>query len=180
MDAALTHWLNAPAGSNAPLDALALAFTSYGVPAMVLIVALQWWAPGDRRHTRHVAVTAGLSFLAGLAINQLVLLFVHRVRPYDAGVSHLLIPPSVDWSFPSDHATASFAIVAAFAAQAMPRRALLFLVLALAVCWSRIYVGTHYVTDVLGGLVTAIVGAILVRMLYRRDSRLDALLLRIF
>lgn len=179
MDAALTHWLNAPAGYNSPLDALALALTGYGVPAMILIVALQWWAPGNRQHARHVVITAGLCFLVGLIINQMILLFIHRIRPYDAGVSHLLIPPSADWSFPSDHATASFAIVAAFFAQAMPRRTLGLLVLALAVCWSRIFVGTHYVTDVLGGMLTAVVGAVIVRALYRQGSWLDARLVRI-
>jgi undecaprenyl-diphosphatase len=50
----------------------------------------------------------GFSFLLGLAINQLILLFIHRVRPYDAGVTNLLIARSGDFSFPSDHATASF------------------------------------------------------------------------
>ncbi|WP_163540551.1 phosphatase PAP2 family protein, partial [Klebsiella pneumoniae] len=72
-------------------------------------------------------------------INQFILLFIHRVRPYEAGVTHLLIPPTVDWSFPSDHATASLAIVAAFAMQALPRRTLALLAVAALVCLSRIY-----------------------------------------
>ena len=37
---------------------------------------------------------------------------MHRIRPYDAGLTHLIVAPSFDWSFPSDHATAAFAIVA--------------------------------------------------------------------
>ncbi|WP_348642657.1 phosphatase PAP2 family protein [Mesorhizobium sp. B3-2-1] len=114
-------------------------------------------------------------FLIGLGANQIILLFVHRVRPYDAGVTHLIIPASIDWSFPSDHATAAFAIVAAFVLQALPRRALLFGAMALLVCCSRLSVGIHYATDVLGGALTGIAAAVLVRAIYREDSRLDRL-----
>lgn len=179
MDVTLTAWVNAAAGSNLPLDSIMIVATRFGVPVMVLLVALQWWARENRYHVRHAAMSAGLSFLLGLAINQVILLFMHRIRPYDAGVTHLLIAPSADWSFPSDHATASFAIVTAFALQSLPRRTLGFLLLALLVCWSRIYVGTHYVTDLLGGAVTGAFAATLVRGLYREDSRLDRLATRI-
>src|SRR5258705_498423 len=179
MDIAITGWINAAAGDNAFLDPIMIAATRLGVPVMVLLVALQWWSRENRYHVRHAALSAGLSFLLGLAINQAILLFVHRIRPYDAGVTHLLIAPSADWSFPSDHATASFAIVAAFALQRLPRRALGFLVLALLVCWSRIYIGTHYLTDVLGGALTGVLGAVLVRALYRENSRLDQIATRL-
>ena len=43
-------------------------------------------------HTRHVLLAAGFSFLLGLAINRLVLLFIHRVRPYDSGVTSSVQP----------------------------------------------------------------------------------------
>ena len=94
-------------------------------------------------------------------------------RPYDAGVSHLIIAKSPDWSFPSDHATASIAIVATFALHGLPRRTLLFGLLALLICWSRIFVGTHYLTDVLGGSLTGAVAAMLAWVFYREGSRLD-------
>ncbi|MER8399926.1 phosphatase PAP2 family protein [Mesorhizobium sp. M0306] len=179
MDAALTHWINAAAGFSPFLDRAMIGVSQIGVPLMVLAVALQWWAKVDRYHVRHAALSAGLAFLLGLAINQFILLFVHRMRPYDAGVTHLLIAPSADWSFPSDHATATVAIVAAFAMQALPRRTLALGVLAFLVCWSRIYIGTHYLTDVIGGAVTGIVGAVAARLAYRENSRLDNLMTKI-
>jgi undecaprenyl-diphosphatase len=91
----------------------------------------------------------------------------------DEEASHLIISKSPDWSFPSDHATASIAIVAAFALQGLPRRTLIFGLLALLICWSRIFVGTHYLTDVLGGSLTGVIAAMLVWVLYREGSRLD-------
>ncbi|RRH93506.1 phosphatase PAP2 family protein [Mesorhizobium tamadayense] len=174
MDAALTHWINSAAGISTLLDRTMIAISQIGVPLMVLVVALQWWARTDRYHVRHACLSAGLSFLLGLAINQAILLFVHRIRPYDAGVTHLLIAPSGDWSFPSDHATAGIAIVAAFAMQALPHRTLVLLVMALLICWSRLHIGIHYASDVVGGAVTGLVAALAVRVGYRENSRLDA------
>lgn len=116
---------------------------------------------------------AGLSFLIGLGANQVILLFVHRMRPYDAGLSHLIIERSTDWSFPSDHATATFAIAAAFLARRWGWRGLAFLIAAVLMSVSRVYVGTHYASDVLGGAVTGILAAILVRALYREGTAVD-------
>jgi len=173
MDTSLTHWINALSGSSALVDLLMIDITRFGVPLMVLAVAVQWWARERRFDVRYAAMSAGLSFLLGLGINQFILLFVHRVRPYDAGLTHLIIARSADWSFPSDHATASFAIAAAFAARGLPRRAGVLLALALLVCFSRVYVGTHYVTDILGGAFTGIVAAVAVRLFYRQESRVN-------
>jgi undecaprenyl-diphosphatase len=173
MDQALTQWINSGAASNALLDSVMIMATEAGVPLLVALVVVQWWSKIDRTHVRHTCIAAGLSFLIGLGLNQIILLFVHRVRPYDGGVSHLIMSKSPDWSFPSDHATGSIAVVAAFALHGLPRRTLLFGLLALLICWSRIFVGTHYVTDVLGGSLTGAVAAMLVWIFYREGSRLD-------
>ena len=180
MDSIITHWINAAAGYSAVLDTTMIFVTQFGVPVIVLAVAAQWWAGEQRDLVRHTAVSAGLSFLLGLAINQLILLFVHRVRPYDAGVTQLLIGRSADWSFPSDHATAAIAVAAAFALHGLRRRALVLLVLAVIVCWSRIYVGTHYLGDILGGALTGAAAAIAVNLAYRRGTAFDRLITGIF
>lgn len=173
MDEAITQWVNSLAGSNAALDSVMIAITKFGVPLLIAIVVAQWWGRLGRAHVRHTCVAAGLSFLVGLGFNQVILMFLHRIRPYDAGISHLIIAKSADWSFPSDHATASIAIVATFALQGFPRRALLLGLSALLICWSRIFVGTHYLTDVLGGGLTGAFAATLVWFFYREGSRLD-------
>jgi undecaprenyl-diphosphatase len=65
------------------------------------------------------------------------------------------------------------AFVATFALHGLPRRTLLFGLLALLICWSRIFVGTHYLTDILGGSLTGAAAAMLVWVFYREGSRLD-------
>lgn len=95
------------------------------------------------------------------------------MRPYDSGITHLLIGPSSDYSFPSDHATATFAIAAAFLLHEKRGRGIAFLVAALLIIVSRVYVGTHYASDVLGGAVTGIIAAGFVRRVYREGSQAD-------
>src|SRR5260370_6257749 len=114
MDRSITQWINASDGSNVLLDSTMITVTKFGVPFLILLVILQWWSRRGKLHVRHTCVTAGFSLLIGLGLNQIILLFVHRVRPYDVGVTHLIIDRSADWSFPSDHATATFAIAFAF------------------------------------------------------------------
>lgn len=178
MDQIITQWINGAAGNHPFLDMVMIAASQFGVPLLVLVVALQWWSHNARFRVRHTCVAAGLSFLIGLGLNQIILLFVHRVRPYDAGISHLIISPSGDWSFPSDHATATIAVVTAFLLQGLNRRGLALLAGAALVCVSRVYVGTHYVGDVLGGALTGMLAAAAVRLLYWEHTWADRFITR--
>jgi membrane-associated phospholipid phosphatase len=85
-----------------------------------------------------------------IALNYLVKLIVKRPRPVLEGLPPLGGAPS-SLSFPSAHATSSFAV-----ATAMTRvdsfGALAFL-LALALALGRPYLGMHYPSDVLAGAV---------------------------
>jgi undecaprenyl-diphosphatase len=179
LDAALTQWINQAPGSSHLWDVVAIDISTITVPLMVLAVIALWWRPTDRIHSRHVAIVAGLSFLLGLGLNQMILLFIHRLRPYDAGLTHLLIAPSADFSFPSDHATAAFAVGFAYLAGGLRRYGLLFVALATAVALSRVYVGTHYVSDVIGGALTASIAVAVTTKFYPAGNALDRQLTRI-
>jgi len=176
LDVYLTQALNSFAGKQGLLDILMAGVSAWGVPTLVLAVAAQWWWKPDRLRHRHVLVATGLSFMLGLALNQLILLFVHRMRPYDAGITHLIVARSFDPSFPSDHATATTAIAAAFLIKGVRRLGILFSAVAVLVMMSRIYIGTHYVSDVLGGTATGILAAVIVNFSYRERTRIDRFL----
>jgi undecaprenyl-diphosphatase len=73
-------------------------------------------------------------------------------------------------SFPSGHAATSFA-GATILAFAFPRVAPLFYVLASAVGFSRVYLGVHYLLDIVGGAVLGTLIALALRFLTVRRQR---------
>jgi membrane-associated phospholipid phosphatase len=83
-----------------------------------------------------------------------------------------LVPAPHDHSFPSGHAATSFAAATVLTAYA-PRWWPVWFLLALAVGFSRIYVGVHYPLDVVGGAALGVVTALLLLAISRRRSRAE-------
>jgi undecaprenyl-diphosphatase len=119
-------------------------------------------------NARHGVVAAGFSALLALGIAQLIADLWARPRPYLAHPDvHLFIERSHDTSFPSDHATAGFAIAVALL---LRHRGAGWLALGLATVMSiaRVAVGTHYPGDVAAG---ALIGAIAALVLWHPSVR---------
>jgi len=129
---------------------------SYGAVWLVLAVV---FAFALRRPQIFVwtLVADGLGFLLSEALKALF----HRARP----LAEALVTRPHSHSFPSGHATTSFACAATLARFVSPRVAVAFYVLAALVAWSRVYVGAHYPLDVLGGAALGLLIATALRPL---------------
>jgi undecaprenyl-diphosphatase len=84
------------------------------------------------------------------AVNFAVKSTVRRERPLAAEVATLVRAPSSS-SFPSSHAAMSTAAAIALTA-ARPRLAPLWVAMAVAMAWSRVYAGVHHPGDVVAGV----------------------------
>lgn len=165
MDSTLYEWLNSLAGRSALFDTLAVDCTRYAAVLLGVLVIAAWIVlPTDRRTApRRLAVIAIVAALLALGASQVIGHTWFRERPYVAHAARLLIPPSTDPSFPSDHATGAFALAVPFVLDRRTRRfGALLLVIAAALGVSRVIVGTHYPSDVLGGALLGSAAAMLV------------------
>ena len=142
-------------GRNATLTSIAWVVTEAGsfvllAPLSIAFLLLRRWKrPAD--DIALVVIAAGSALLPFV-----VKLIVARPRPTIEHLSHLS-----SLSFPSEHTTQAAAIYLAIAimlSQTLARgwreaAIAIGVVIALAVAWSRVYLGLHYPTDVAAGLV---------------------------
>ena len=76
------------------------------------------------------------------------------------GLGNTLIPHVADSSFPSDHLTLLWAVALSFLMHQRPRFAGVFLaLLGLPMAWARIYLGVHFLLDMLGAALVAGISA---------------------
>lgn len=153
MDIALYHALNGIAGHATWLDTILKDAATYLPAVLVVMVAGAWFWPGslpDREARERLALYAVAGTLIGLAVAQVVGHLWFRDRPYVGHSAHLLLNPSADPSFPSDHAVGGFGLAMPFVF-ARHRLGRWLLALATLLALVRVTAGTHYPSDVLGG-----------------------------
>lgn len=123
-----------------------------GVLAIGAVLAAWMWRAGARRW----AGLAALAIPGGLLLNVLLKYAFQRARP---GVGEPLVNLA-SYSFPSGHANGAallYATLACWLWARLPRAQARYavaaaVVMALLVAASRVYLGAHYLTDVLAGM----------------------------
>jgi undecaprenyl-diphosphatase len=128
---------------------------------------------------RRAALAAALSAALALAVGQAIGDLVDRARPFvtEPHQVHIFASHAADAGFPSDHATASFAIAVAILLRKR-RWGAFALLAAIVLSVGRVAVGYHFPSDVLAGaaLGSASALALWVPSLRRRvDALADAL-----
>jgi undecaprenyl-diphosphatase len=159
IDQHVARWV---AGSTTPVvDLVVGVLNPLGSGAVPLVVSAAVAALGHvrrRSRLRSAATLGALAFVVAGLVEYTLKHLVGRYRPDAAMPVLAAIGPTfaadVD-SFPSGHATSVFAVATALA-DGYPRLAWLFYAMAAAIAAGRVYLGRHYVSDVLGGAVIGI------------------------
>ncbi len=164
-DIAILRAVNSLAGTNPGLDALMrlLSFVGTGGAIFLVLAGLLFLDRGRRRAALHVV---GAMALSG-AVEELLKALLLRPRPpltLDPGLLRLLTEVPTSSAFPSGHTTVAFAAAAALWQH---NRALGIAagLLAVAIAFSRVYLGLHYPSDILGGALLGIAGAVVTKRL---------------
>ena len=127
------------------------------------------------KKTRLIGVMAlsslGLCFLVN---NIIIKHAVARPRPFDTyNDLYPLIKKPKDYSFASGHTATSFAIVGILVRFIPKPIAVISVVYAFMVAFSRMYHGVHYPTDVLCGMAIGIIGSVVIYYIYSKKFNLD-------
>ena len=140
------------------MDVVMTTASSIGLDIGLFVVAAAAGLVLVRARRHREALFIGVVLAGSILLNWAMKLFFHRARPV---LPWATTPP--DYSFPSGHSMNSMALGLAISLVvwrlAGPRWGAVSFVLALLIAgWiglSRIYLGAHYPTDVLGGFATA-------------------------
>ncbi|WP_434510346.1 phosphatase PAP2 family protein [Desulfitobacterium sp. AusDCA] len=165
------HFLNQLAGHCVWVDKAMEFFAQYSLEIYILLFIAAWFSlPRSEVRQRHALIIMGFAGIIGLVMNVLVSHLWFRPRPFTIlkqGTFTQLIPHSSDASFPSDHTTGSFGFASASWGKSPKWITIGFTALALLNGVSRLYVGVHWPTDVIAGVI---IGTLSGRLLWKFNS----------
>ncbi|MGN6201110.1 MAG: phosphatase PAP2 family protein [Solirubrobacterales bacterium] len=154
MDWSVLHALNNFMYQHDAVEDPLLFYVNASEALFVATLAIVFLAARGAAHAawRRASLAAVLSAGLGLAVGKVISELVDRARPFVAdphGV-HLFTAHAADPGFPSDHATAAFAIAVAIL---LRKRGwgIAALVAATVLAVGRVALGVHYPTDVIAG-----------------------------
>jgi undecaprenyl-diphosphatase len=164
MDTSLFLFINQGLQNNI-LDAVMVFITNRSY--LLLVALLIPLFIKDHRKGLFVFLIAALGFFAADGLSGFVKHIIGRPRPCQViPETRLVIGCLKSFSFPSAHATTSFA-AAALIGHYFRKAAVPAFAIAVLVAFSRIYLGVHYPSDVLGGAVLG--GAVAGLIIYLRQ-----------
>lgn len=154
MDHTLVEALNGFLSQHDALEDPVSAYSSLSevLFALLLVYLFVLTRGYARQFARRGVIAAGLSAAVALGIANVISALVDRPRPFvgDPDGVHLFVHHAANAGFPSDHATAGFAIAVAILLRSR-RWGFVAVAMAAVLAVSRVAIGVHYPTDVAAG-----------------------------
>ncbi len=156
---------------NPILDNIMIFITNLGNGGMIWIAATVILLIPKK--TRKIGIMSAVALLGSLIINNNILKnIVQRPRPYVTFTDlRILIPTPSEFSFPSGHTSSSFAAASVFYTHLPKKIGVPAVILAGLIGLSRLYVGVHYPTDVIAGILMGIFLGYLAEILVNTFSK---------
>lgn len=170
MDYNFLKWFNSFAGQWEWLDILGLIFAEYLIFAIPLIIILVYFFSKNRKKILPIILKIILALALVYALNYLISLIFTRPRPFVNNneiyqLAKLFAKPT-DFSFPSYHTATAF-VFAFMVLLDWKKFGIILLIPALIIGFARIFAGVHYPTDILGGILIALVSVISINFILK-------------
>ena len=127
---------------------------SANLPLIIPFYLLYLWFK-DNYH-KHLSLFIFTSVLFSLLISVTISSIYYRPRPFAINLGKKLIPHEADSSFPSDSATAVFAVAFSLLLFRKYKVGTIWFLLSLLVGFARIFCGVHFPSDILGGAIISL------------------------
>lgn len=132
-------------------EAVAEFIAVWGIAVVPACLAILWFL--GNRSSRLTCIVAGLAATLSLTVAGLLSWTFYAPRPFSEGLARNVLHHVADSSFPSDHLSVLSAVLFATLLGRRFGTSAILGVSALAVAWSRIALGIHFPSDVVGALV---------------------------
>lgn len=160
IDLYLFNLINGYAKKSRSLDFFGIFFAKY-LGYVLLVWLLMIGYLNDYWQIFYMPILAG--FIA-LMLNEFLYLFYKRKRPMELVFDKVLINKPFSPSFPSSHTSFFWAISLTLFLFNIPL-AIIFLVLSFCISFFRVFCGVHWPSDILGGVIFAMISFLVVRFI---------------
>lgn len=175
MNLYLFKLINGLSIKNLLFDKIMIAFSKY-VPYTFMVMIVIVFLLGvfkNKAEYRKIAFNTFVFTLLNIILNYIIGGIYYVDRPFVHNKVNLLVPHIADSSFPSDHATGTMSIAIGLGKYSNLLGRIL-MVISIIVGFSRVYVGNHYPSDVIGAYILVLITN------YLYNSMLKTRIIRIY
>ena len=154
------------------LNTLFSFFSAKGIYIVIWLGIFLYIVIFEEKRNKTFIIYFFASFIIAFLSVAMIKNITSRPRPFAANFQPIPINYPTDYSFPSGHATISFASATLLSVFDKKRKKYFYLI-AVLIAFSRVYLGYHYVSDVIvGSLLGWLISSIVLLKLKRKNEEI--------